>query len=98
VGEFRTREPSLRKPLSTAALKVRALRGRFIDALWCVKIAERAGLADAALAALRCDVQTLERELEENQPPGMRVGLACGKAKVAWSQHTEAAARLGRAN
>jgi len=39
-------------------------------------------------------VQQLEKDLEVNKPPGMRVALACGKAKVAWSRHKEAAARL----
>ena len=86
--------PRFNTPLTSAAVKVRALRGRLSDARWCVKIAERAGLADGAVAALRRDVQQLERDLEENKPPGIRVGLACGKAKAAWSRHKEAAARL----
>ena len=82
------------KPQGAAMLKAKALRARLSDARWCVKIAERAGLAEAAVIALRGNVQALEAEAEASRPPRTRLLQACSKAKASLCQHSQAAARL----
>lgn len=82
------------KPQGAAMLQAKALRARLSDARWCVKIAERAGLAEAAVTALRSDVQALEAEVEASRPPRTKLLQACSKAKASLCQHYQAAARL----